>query len=69
MGDENMNKGVCKYILSNGKTCNRKTKTHKFICDEHADEQEQEPYGRYCEFCGIDTFNVDHHKEDCETRE
>ena len=63
-----MEKGVCNYSLPDGKPCNRKTKTHNVICDEHAEKQELEPYGRYCEFCGADTFN-EHHKEDCETKE
>jgi len=61
---DQMKEGVCNYILSDGKTCNKETETHKFICDEHADEQEIPPYGRYCEYCGTDTFN-EPHKKDC----
>lgn len=53
------------HIMPNGKSCGRKTKTYKYICDEHAEEQEIIPYGRYCEFCGIDTFNELKHKKDC----
>ena len=64
-----MKEGICNYLLPNGEQCNRKTETYKYICDEHAEIQEIKPYGRYCEFCGIDTFNHDEHKEDCEDRE
>ena len=46
-----MEEGICNYVLSNGNMCNRKTETHKFICDGHADEQEQEPYEKRCGFC------------------
>lgn len=60
-----MKEGICNYMLSNGLKCNKKTETYKFICDEHAEKQEQKPYGRYCESCGIDTFNYDDHKGDC----
>jgi hypothetical protein len=60
-----MKKGYCNFILDNGNKCNKKTETHKFICDFHADIQEIKPYGRYCEFCGIDTFNIERHKPNC----
>lgn len=64
-----MKEGFCNYLLPNGEQCNQKTKTYIFICDKHAEEQELKPYGRYCEFCGIDTFNIKNHKEDCEIKE
>lgn len=35
-----------------------------FICFECAEEQETKPYGRYCEFCGCDTF-LEKHKKGC----
>lgn len=63
-----MKVGVCNYIFPDGSICNRTTKTYNFICDEHADEQELKPYGRYCEFCGADTFN-EFHKKGCEVKD
>jgi hypothetical protein len=57
--------GKCEYE-KDGKLCGKETTTYKYICDEHAEEVELEPYGRYCEFCGIDTFNEKKHKEGCE---
>ena len=48
--------------------CKKKVHTYKYICDRHAKELEVEPYGRFCEFCGIDTFNVKLHKKDCPVR-
>jgi len=55
--------GKCYYELETG-LCGRKTKTYKYICDKHAEEVETVPYGRFCEFCGIDTFQSEH-KRDC----
>lgn len=57
--------GRCQYVFSSGIKCNKVTETHMYICDYHAEIQETKPYGQYCEFCGIDTFNVLEHKEDC----
>jgi len=53
------------YILLDEKECGKRTKVHKYICDEHAEEVETIPYGRYCESCRIDTFNELKHKKDC----
>lgn len=58
-------KNKCRYIMPDGKKCGKRTKTHKYICDEHAEEQEIKLYGRYCESCGIDSFNELKHKKDC----
>ena len=47
------------------KICNNKTNTYKYICDECAEKQEIKPFGRYCEYCGIDLFNEENHKKNC----
>lgn len=52
-------------MLRNGKRCGRPTKMHKYICDKHAELAEDQPHGRYCEHCGIDTFNGLRHKKGC----
>jgi len=46
----------CTYVLEDGKICGKEAKTHKYICDKHAEEQEMEPYGRFCEFCRAGLF-------------
>lgn len=56
----------CRYIENNGEQCQNETNMYRFVCDEHAEELEHEIYGRYCEFCGIDTFNEDKHLDFCE---
>jgi hypothetical protein len=55
--------GRCMYTLPNGEVCN------KYICDEHAEEVELIPYGRFCEYCGIDTFNELKHKDECPVKD
>jgi hypothetical protein len=67
MKEEVIKTGKCEYLNhENGRVCGRETNLYKYICDEHAEEVEDTPYGRYCEFCGIDTFNEKKHKEGCE---
>jgi hypothetical protein len=63
--DSEQIKNKCMYTLPNGKKCGKQTRTYKYICDEHGEEQEIKPYGRYCEECGIDTFNELHHQKKC----
>lgn len=46
--------------MKDSQPCLKKTETHKYICDKHAEEVEDSPHGRYCDDCGVDTFNEDH---------
>lgn len=67
-GEETLVEGRCHYMLENGKICGRKTESYKYICDLHAEEVEAIPYGRFCEFCGMDTFNEKYHRKGCPER-